>query len=153
MSRLFMVLLMIQAAMAWGAEPNMPPTYPRRAEPVHLTQRRTNNYNVFYAENRVRNGIPLGGIGAGFVELRHDGTFYNWMIANNTPKGVGDFLKFPDPQGLDRDPGEAVMFFLLTAAPTLFRRKSRAENARCSCRFPVVTEHSAPRKTRCPLSS
>jgi uncharacterized protein (DUF608 family) len=113
MSRLFMLLLTIQTATACIAQADSPPTYPRRVVPAHLTPRRTNNYDVFYAENRVRSGIPLGGIGAGFVELRHDATFYNWMIANNTPKGVGDFLEFPDPRGLDRDPGEAVMFFLL----------------------------------------
>jgi hypothetical protein len=113
MSRLFILVLTIQTALTCGVQAESPRTYPRGVVPAHLTPRRTNNYDVLYAENRVRSGIPLGGIGAGFVELRKDGTFYNWMIANNIPKGVGDFLDFPDPQGLDRDPGEAVMFFLL----------------------------------------
>ena len=104
MSRLLVVLLTIQTAMTCAAEPDVPPTYPRRVVPAHLTPRRTNNYDVLYAENRVRSGIPLGCVGAGFVELRHDATFYNWMIANNTPKGVGEFLEFPEAHRTTRLP-------------------------------------------------
>lgn len=42
--------------------------------------------------DKVRSGITLGGIGAGGAELRKDGVFYNWSIANNNPKGTGSFL-------------------------------------------------------------
>lgn len=42
--------------------------------------------------DKCRSGIALGGIGAGGAELRKDGIFYNWSIANNNPKGTGNFL-------------------------------------------------------------
>ena len=38
-------------------------------------------------------GIPLGGIGAGTVELRPDGLFHEWQIMNNKPLAAG-----PEPQ-------------------------------------------------------
>lgn len=34
-------------------------------------------------------GVPLGGLGAGSVELRTDGLFHEWQIMNNAPLGVG----------------------------------------------------------------
>lgn len=42
--------------------------------------------------SKARSGITIGGIGAGGAEIRKDGVFYNWSIANNSPKGTGDFL-------------------------------------------------------------
>lgn len=48
--------------------------------------------------DKVRSGIALGGIGAGGAEIRKDGIFYNWSIANNSPKGTGEFLL-----GIDHD--------------------------------------------------
>ena len=33
-------------------------------------------------------GVPLGGIGAGSVELRPDGYFYRWLLMNNRPWGT-----------------------------------------------------------------
>lgn len=42
--------------------------------------------------SKARSGIVLGGIGAGGAEIRKDGVFYNWSIANNMPKGTGEFL-------------------------------------------------------------
>ena len=43
----------------------------------------------YASKHRVRSGIALGGIGAGYVELRKDGQFYNWSIFNNEPLGTG----------------------------------------------------------------
>ncbi|GJM64378.1 hypothetical protein PEDI_49300 [Persicobacter diffluens] len=37
----------------------------------------------------------LGGIGAGGVEIRKDGQFYNWSILNNYPNGSAPILHFP----------------------------------------------------------
>jgi uncharacterized protein (DUF608 family) len=34
-------------------------------------------------------GMPLGGIGAGSLEIRPDGCFYNWNLMNNRPWGAG----------------------------------------------------------------
>ncbi len=36
-----------------------------------------------YRESKARSGIALGGTGAGSIELRKDGIFYNWSIFNN----------------------------------------------------------------------
>ena len=36
-----------------------------------------------------RSGIPLGGIGTGYFEIRPDGRFYEWQIFNNDPWGRG----------------------------------------------------------------
>lgn len=43
------------------------------------------------SSSKARSGITIGGIGAGGAELRKDGIFYNWSIANNEPKGTGKF--------------------------------------------------------------
>lgn len=37
-------------------------------------------------------GLPLGGLGTGSVELRADGLFHAWQIANNHPWGTGPAL-------------------------------------------------------------
>jgi uncharacterized protein (DUF608 family) len=51
----------------------------------------TSPYKECYSgNNRVRSGIALGGIGAGSIELRKDGKFYNWTIFNNQPLGIGN---------------------------------------------------------------
>jgi uncharacterized protein (DUF608 family) len=44
-------------------------------------------------------GIPLGGLGTGSVELRRDGYFHEWQIANNTPWGAGPDLEPPADAG------------------------------------------------------
>lgn len=36
-----------------------------------------------------QSGIPLGGIGAGYFEIRADGEFYEWQIFNNRPWRMG----------------------------------------------------------------
>ncbi len=50
-----------------------------------------------------RSGIPLGGIGAGTVEIRADGKFHEWQIFNNwcAPKGpeVALFAVYARPEG------------------------------------------------------
>lgn len=40
-------------------------------------------------------GIPLGGLGTGSVEIRSDGYFHDWQIANNAPWGGGPDLSTP----------------------------------------------------------
>ena len=40
-------------------------------------------------------GIPLGGIGAGTVELRSDGLFHEWQIMNNKPLSSGPEAQIP----------------------------------------------------------
>jgi len=49
------------------------------------------NMPVFYTEasSLPKSGIAVGGIGCGSAELRQDGVFYNWQIANNKPRGTG----------------------------------------------------------------
>lgn len=47
---------------------------------------------ILNSTDKVRSGIALGGIGAGGAELRKDGIFYNWSVANNNPKSTGEFL-------------------------------------------------------------
>lgn len=40
-----------------------------------------------------RSGLALGGLGAGWFEMRQDGIFYNWSIFNNRPLGTGTPFK------------------------------------------------------------
>jgi non-lysosomal glucosylceramidase len=37
----------------------------------------------------MRSAVPLGGLGAGTIELRADGSFHDWNIFNNSPGGGG----------------------------------------------------------------
>eukprot|EP00698_Gefionella_okellyi_P024626 TRINITY_DN8763_c0_g1_i1.p1 TRINITY_DN8763_c0_g1~~TRINITY_DN8763_c0_g1_i1.p1 ORF type:complete len:1014 (+),score=226.22 TRINITY_DN8763_c0_g1_i1:103-3144(+) len=39
----------------------------------------------------VRSAVPLGGIGAGSIELRADGSFHEWTIINQSPGGAAKF--------------------------------------------------------------
>ena len=56
---------------------------------------------VFAAERGCRNtGLPLGGIGAGSLELRPDGHFYRWLIMNNLPWGAAPATDAMDRYGL-----------------------------------------------------
>lgn len=41
-------------------------------------------------DSRARSGMALGGIGAGFFEIRKDGIFHDWNICNNFPLGPGN---------------------------------------------------------------
>ncbi|WP_433985321.1 GH116 family glycosyl hydrolase [Tunturiibacter empetritectus] len=63
----------------------------------------------FSAEGRARSGMALGGIGAGYFEIRKDGRFYAWNIANNFPKETGPKFLLPDDEREDRM--EANLFF------------------------------------------
>lgn len=54
--------------------------------------------------SKPRSGIALGGIGAGWFELRQDGICYDWNIFNNKPLGTGP--AFP------HDPSN-MLFFLV----------------------------------------
>jgi uncharacterized protein (DUF608 family) len=53
-------------------------------------------HSVIKREHKVRSGLALGGIGAGWLELRKDGVFYNWNIFNNVPLGQGPALEYPE---------------------------------------------------------
>lgn len=68
---------------------------------------------IYKSSYRVRSGIAHGGIGAGFVELRKDGDFHNWLLFNNRPKGVGPLLRLPGaPEAAyDIDRRESFLFF------------------------------------------
>ena len=43
-----------------------------------------------------RSGMALGGIGAGWFEIRQDGTTANWNIFNNNPLGWGPLFPVLD---------------------------------------------------------
>lgn len=45
-------------------------------------------------------GMPLGGVGAGSLEIRPDGYFYRWMLMNNRPWGAGPATDVMEGQGL-----------------------------------------------------
>ena len=45
-------------------------------------------------------GMPLGGIGAGSLELRPDGYFYNWYLMNNAGWGTGPATDVMEREGL-----------------------------------------------------
>ncbi|MDX2196846.1 MAG: GH116 family glycosyl hydrolase [Cytophagales bacterium] len=70
---------------------------------------------------KARSGVTIGGIGAGGAEIRKDGIFYNWSIANNQPKGTGKFLLGVDYTNKGRNDGESLypmqpdymLFFIL----------------------------------------
>lgn len=66
---------------------------------------------LYTAQQRVRSGIAMGGIGAGSVELRKDGQFYNWNIMNNWPMGTGEPFKLKQLPHSDGE--EALLFFLV----------------------------------------
>lgn len=53
---------------------------------------------------KARSGVALGGIGAGSVELRKDGIFYNWNIFNNVPLGFGPRVPYPN---------DSMLFFII----------------------------------------
>lgn len=63
----------------------------------------------FTYKNRVRSGVALGGIGAGSIELRKDGLFYNWNIFNNTPLGAGPIFELPTRPGSGNE--QSYLFF------------------------------------------
>lgn len=72
---------------------------------------KTTDYETFTSSNRVRSGIALGGIGAGSLELRKDGNFYNWSIFNNYPLGTGPHFKLPVLP--DKKADDGLLFFLV----------------------------------------
>jgi hypothetical protein len=64
-------------------------------------QRPLEKVETFSHDSRVLSGMALGGIGAGSIELRKDGMFYNWNIFNNLPKETGPKLNLPEGRGED----------------------------------------------------
>jgi non-lysosomal glucosylceramidase len=73
------------------------------------------NIEEFSNDSRVRSGIALGGIGAGSLELRKDGKFYNWCIFNNIPRGIGPEMKINNsPEtGFDVDRSDSYFYFMV----------------------------------------
>ncbi len=66
---------------------------------------------IYRAADRPRSGIAHGGIGAGAIELRKDGQFYNWSIFNNYPRGTGPIFKLVTlPRAFDES---SLLFFLV----------------------------------------
>jgi uncharacterized protein (DUF608 family) len=55
-------------------------------------------------EHLPRSGPCLGGIGTGGFEIRADGAFHQWTVANNTPLFTGPAFPYP---------GHSSLFFLL----------------------------------------
>lgn len=54
----------------------------------------------------MRSAVPLGGLGAGAVELRGDGTFHEWTIMNGSPAGAAKFGVIGDAwMAMRADPG------------------------------------------------
>ncbi|NJM14193.1 MAG: hypothetical protein HC896_01355 [Bacteroidales bacterium] len=64
---------------------------------------------TFKASCAARSGMALGGIGAGTIELRKDGVFYNWNIFNNFPKETGP--KFFIEPSEEEDAMSSLLFF------------------------------------------
>jgi len=79
---------------------------------IAFAQKKQSVYSDTYSNsNRVRSGIAHGGIGAGSIELRKDGQFYNWSILNNWPLGAGTPLTIKSfPHTHDED---SYLFFLV----------------------------------------
>lgn len=65
---------------------------------------------TYGSSSAARSGIALGGIGAGSVELRKDGLFYNWSIFNNWPRGGGPAFVMPN---LPRNGWEESLLFFV----------------------------------------
>lgn len=57
-----------------------------------------------HRHSKARSGIALGGIGAGWFELRQDGIFRNWNTFNNKPHGTGQPLDMPE---------DTMLFFIV----------------------------------------
>ena len=47
--------------------------------------------NLTHPPLGLRSAVPLGGLGAGAVELRADGTFHEWTLTNQHPAGAAKF--------------------------------------------------------------
>jgi non-lysosomal glucosylceramidase len=65
---------------------------------------------IYKSSYRPRSGIAHGGIGAGSIELRKDGQFYNWSIFNNYPRGTGPIFKLAT---LPRSNDESSLLFFI----------------------------------------
>ncbi|MCK4748655.1 MAG: hypothetical protein KAT15_16495, partial [Bacteroidales bacterium] len=75
---------------------------------VHVERGITETYS---SADRVRSGIAIGGLGAGSVELRKDGQFYNWTIMNNWPLGTGQPIEVKSyPRNFS---DQSFLFFLV----------------------------------------
>ncbi len=65
---------------------------------------------IYKSSYHPRSGIAHGGIGAGSIELRKDGQFYNWSIFNNHPRGTGPIFKLAT---LPRSNDESSLLFFI----------------------------------------
>lgn len=80
------------------------PAVEMRQRPDPATPGTTNAPLVerYSSDCRARSGMALGGIGAGYVELRKNGRFYDWNIFNNFPKETGPRFELPGGEIEDR---------------------------------------------------
>jgi len=95
----------IKTVAVAGAAAAIPPNAAQGAVEATATQQpgADRTYVERYTgQSRVRSGMALGGIGAGYFELRKNGRFYDWNIFNNFPKETGPAFTLPDGEVEDR---------------------------------------------------
>lgn len=78
---------------------------------VENTKNNENKGVIYSSQQQIRNGIAMGGIGTGSIEMRADGNFHNWSIFNNYPKNSGKPFTLPSlPNSNDKD---SLLFFIV----------------------------------------
>lgn len=87
----------------------------------------------------IRSSPPLGGLGAGSVELRADGTFREWTIFNQGPAGSGKFGVCDDAMIAARVNG--VSKPLRTHPPQSLPNVAGVDALRFSGSYPVTRLH------------
>lgn len=70
---------------------------------------------VFYTRQQQDSGVPLGGLGTGSIELRPDGEFHAWQIAN-PEQWSRDCRKQPDADGGERLSGSLSFYLRIRTA-------------------------------------
>lgn len=100
----------LRRAAAAGGSLALPPIAQARQEQDPATSRTNAPLIERYSSDcRARSGMALGGIGAGYVELRKNGRFYDWNIFNNFPRETAP--RFELPSGELEDRMAANLFF------------------------------------------
>ena len=90
---------------------------------------------VMQRADAVRSGMALGGIGAGTMELRKNGVFYNWNIANSAPLFTGRLLQGEAEHNAPRPFTDRICSFLS-----------------CATRWPATARASSCCKSRMAMS-
>ncbi len=63
---------------------------------LYLVQSNNGARQLVPPPSGMRSAVPLGGLGAGTVELRADGSFHDWNIFNNSPDSGGGKVQLND---------------------------------------------------------